>query len=671
MRQITPDDDKWSIRKNMWDYIEHNDLANFPRPVKNRIPNVKDADKAADQVLSLDVFKSARVVKINPDKPQEKARFNTLEAKKTLLVPTPRLRQGLFNKLNPPADANKELLHICSTSQGIKEYSKPVSLDDKVTIDLIVLGSVAVSKSGLRIGKGEGYADLEYAMMRCMKAVDDNTPIVTTVHDCQVFDELPEQLFGAHDVPVDYILTPTQVIECKSNRPKPKGVMWSLLTRERLRQVPILKALRKREEEAGVDVTLKDSQAASGSEDDVVHSGAEGDNLNRGGRRVKARRSKNLQQPLPGVFVGRFPSSLRASELKTQVREQGINPIRMVWRGGKRHAFLLFDSRDKAEEALSTLEGMAIDGKEVKVEMANERSLKGEGEEVEESGEAKRGQRGPLRQRRIKKEAARRRRQESTDGEDSTPTKGSGKERRRRNQQAGPGVWIGNLPRNIKVSIFKQLVRDHDVEPIRVVWRGRIGFSILQFQNQLEAEHALERLKDFSIEGRELRIEMSSSAPKPIPRSDGDQTEESDADRPAPRRQHRPRGAPRNRGNRSLKAPRPTGQESEEEDGRPLRRRLRRRPQADMAVLVGNVPKSVRISEFKAKVRENEVNPLRVIWRGNNGHAYLQFETDDGAVEAAKLLQGLSIQDSSLSVEVTQRSAAGKRVQENGEDHSE
>ena len=48
--------------------------------------------------------------------------------------------------------------------------------------------------------------------------------------------------------------------------------------------------------------------------------------------------------------------------------------------------------------------------------MANERTLKSEGEEVEESGEAKRGQRGPLGQRRIKKETARRRRQESTDG---------------------------------------------------------------------------------------------------------------------------------------------------------------------------------------------------------------------------------------------------------------
>ena len=39
---------------------------------------------------------------------------------------------------------------------------------------------------GWRIGKGEGFADLEYAMMASMGAVDENTVIVTTVHDCQV-----------------------------------------------------------------------------------------------------------------------------------------------------------------------------------------------------------------------------------------------------------------------------------------------------------------------------------------------------------------------------------------------------------------------------------------------------------------------------------------------------
>lgn len=40
---------------------------------------------------------------------------------------------------------------------------------------------------GYRIGKGRGYADLEYAILREMDAVDDDTVIITNVHDSQVY----------------------------------------------------------------------------------------------------------------------------------------------------------------------------------------------------------------------------------------------------------------------------------------------------------------------------------------------------------------------------------------------------------------------------------------------------------------------------------------------------
>ncbi len=39
---------------------------------------------------------------------------------------------------------------------------------------------------GYRIGKGEGFADTEYAIMACMGAVCESTVVVTIVHDCQV-----------------------------------------------------------------------------------------------------------------------------------------------------------------------------------------------------------------------------------------------------------------------------------------------------------------------------------------------------------------------------------------------------------------------------------------------------------------------------------------------------
>lgn len=34
---------KWEIRQKMWDYMEANDVARFPRPVHHRIPNFVNA----------------------------------------------------------------------------------------------------------------------------------------------------------------------------------------------------------------------------------------------------------------------------------------------------------------------------------------------------------------------------------------------------------------------------------------------------------------------------------------------------------------------------------------------------------------------------------------------------------------------------------------------------
>ena len=42
------------------------------------------------------------------------------------------------------------------------------------------------SPAGFRIGKGEGFADMEYGMMASMGAVNESTVVVSIVHDCQV-----------------------------------------------------------------------------------------------------------------------------------------------------------------------------------------------------------------------------------------------------------------------------------------------------------------------------------------------------------------------------------------------------------------------------------------------------------------------------------------------------
>ncbi|KAI6691126.1 hypothetical protein NL676_027954 [Syzygium grande] len=243
---------KWVIRKRVWDFMEARDVAQNPRPVHHRIPNFVGASAAASKLSELEIFRVAECVKVNPDSPQKQVRFLTLSGEKNLLTPQPRLRTGFFSVLQSSMLAPHTINEAC-TSVGVAKYGRPIGLDEKIKVDLIVIGSVAVDpKTGARLGKGEGFAELEYGMLRYMGAIDDSTPVVTSMHDCQLVDDIPVEKLLIHDVPVDVICTPTQVIFTNTSIPKPQGIYWDKLSPEKLGQIRILRELkRKIEQETG------------------------------------------------------------------------------------------------------------------------------------------------------------------------------------------------------------------------------------------------------------------------------------------------------------------------------------------------------------------------------------------------------------------------------------
>ncbi|NWY37806.1 MTHSD protein, partial [Sylvia atricapilla] len=384
---------KWDIREKVWEHLEASGLAEFPRPVRGRIPNFKGSLQAGSSLGELDVFCRAREVKVDPDKPLEGARLAALQARKTLLVPTPRLRTGLFNRIVPPPGATKEILRRCATSQGVRDYSVPVGLDGKAQVDLVVVGSVAVSEKGWRIGKGEGYADMEYAMMVAMGAVQEDTPVVTIVHDCQVLD-IAEELMDDHDLTVDYILTPTRTIQTNCKRPKPQGIMWhktSLILIQMLGKIPILKTLRCREEQAGKDVTLRDEHPALANTSRAAVSNKKVMAANT--QPWAAPASAPVGQPQvesdPGnpksegsgtvttVYVGNLPGSLRVSELKSALRELQVIPVGLNWQGAQHRAFLHYRDQGAAHRAVASLQGLSLGGNALRAELAKSQRSKG------------------------------------------------------------------------------------------------------------------------------------------------------------------------------------------------------------------------------------------------------------------------------------------------------
>jgi len=183
--------------------MEHSRIAVFPLPCRGRIPNFIGAEAAAEKLRRLKEWKKAKAVFVNPDSPQRKVRENALKDGKILIMASPRLKRG-FILINPADVKGKE--HFASTIKGAFQYG--VEVQDFPKPDLIVQGSVAVDMHGHRLGKGHGYGDVEIKTLKRMFGV---VPIITTVHDVQVVEDVP---FEEKDEKISVIVTPTRIIHC-------------------------------------------------------------------------------------------------------------------------------------------------------------------------------------------------------------------------------------------------------------------------------------------------------------------------------------------------------------------------------------------------------------------------------------------------------------------------
>ncbi|WP_336002361.1 5-formyltetrahydrofolate cyclo-ligase [Halorientalis halophila] len=227
--------DKQALRERVWDDLESSGTARFPFPPHGRIPNFDGADAAAERLTETDAWRAADVIKANPDAPQLPVRRAALRQGKTVYMAVPRLAdEECFLRLDP---AEIEDVDHATTVGGSAEVGEQVGPEDVAPIDLVISGSVAVTPDGARVGKGEGYSDLEFAVLRELGLVDGETPVATTVHERQVGDDAVST--AAHDVPMDLVVTPERVLR-PAGGAKPAGIDWSLLSEERRAEIPVL-----------------------------------------------------------------------------------------------------------------------------------------------------------------------------------------------------------------------------------------------------------------------------------------------------------------------------------------------------------------------------------------------------------------------------------------------
>jgi 5-formyltetrahydrofolate cyclo-ligase len=236
---------KAALRQDVWAAMRDARVARFPGAA-GRIPNFTGAEAAAERLRATPKWQAASTVKANPDSAQSPVRQRALEDRKTVYMAVPRLAgQDPFFVLDP--DHLSEPPRKAASISGAARSARRVTLADLSPVDLVVMGSVAAGEDGARLGKGGGFADLEFALATAAGLIGPHTMAVTTVHELQVRPAGAIPL-TSHDVPVDFIITPERVIDCRP-RHGPRSaatICWEDLTEEKTAAIPLLSAQRAR-----------------------------------------------------------------------------------------------------------------------------------------------------------------------------------------------------------------------------------------------------------------------------------------------------------------------------------------------------------------------------------------------------------------------------------------
>src|SRR6202035_3988975 len=137
-------------------------VARFPGAA-GRIPNFTGAEAAAERLRAMPAWQAAETLKANPYSAQLPVRQRALEDGKTVYMAVPRLAEPEPFFALDPAHLSEPPRKAASIS-GATRSARRVTLAQLSPVDLVVMGCVAAGEDGARLGKGGGFADLEFAL---------------------------------------------------------------------------------------------------------------------------------------------------------------------------------------------------------------------------------------------------------------------------------------------------------------------------------------------------------------------------------------------------------------------------------------------------------------------------------------------------------------------------
>ncbi|KAG7880010.1 hypothetical protein KL935_000630 [Ogataea polymorpha] len=237
---------KSDVRSNVWaqlikvarpDSRFHFNFAEF-------IADFEGSSEATSRFKREPSYTESKVLFITPDNCLEELRYEALKDGKTVLMTTYGIYRGFW--MLDPSKIDPQRYEYASTLDGMEKVGKQMTLrqliDMKLRVDVMITGTGAINKKGIRFGKGHGFFDCEWAMLYTIGCISKSTPAVAFVHDCQLLEqELQPEIF---DTVCDIVVTNTQTIKADPV-PKPYcGILWDLLDPQMYESIPPLQELK-------------------------------------------------------------------------------------------------------------------------------------------------------------------------------------------------------------------------------------------------------------------------------------------------------------------------------------------------------------------------------------------------------------------------------------------
>jgi len=201
--------------------------------------------RVAEKLRKLEIYRDAATVFATPHGSLLQARINCLADGKNLLLPGPGIREGFFllkSRTIPFKD-----ISAAATYKGLEKYGQLLKKNNisKLQVDLLLTDSLIIDSAGGRVGDGNGFFDLSYAILQELDGLSLDTDILTFIQEEQISQGILPQ--NTWDIKMTGAITPKQVLHFESLNQKAK-IFWDALPHERIKRIdPLWKLFQKKQ----------------------------------------------------------------------------------------------------------------------------------------------------------------------------------------------------------------------------------------------------------------------------------------------------------------------------------------------------------------------------------------------------------------------------------------